>query len=267
MNLECGYLNRFFINSRKAVMLCGFVIFALLFSALISLEAVNSADDSSENKEEISAEEKQNLVNQIKEEINQAQSKIDKYNVEIKAKQKEGRTLKREMSIYQSRINKNELEVKETKLSIEMAELEAENLENKILNGEERMKKDKEALKNMIKELYSYEQDSMLKILMTRNNMADFFNEFDAMESVKDKIFETMVDLKIEKEESELRQEELGEQQEEQAQLIQVRYQQNKSLDDLKNQKEQLFEETKGEEKKFQQILDENKQILPALRA
>ena len=35
----------------------------------------------------------------------------------------------------------------------------------------------------------------------------------------------------------------------------------------MKSQKKQILEETKGEEKKFQQILEENKQILPTLRA
>ena len=267
MNLECKYVNRFSINSRKAVLLCGFIILAFLFSTLISLETVRSSDDDSGNKEEISEEEKKDLVDQKKEEINQVRSKINETNAEIKSKQKEARTLSREMSIYQSRINKNELEVEETELAVEAAELEVVDLGNKIVEGEERMEKDKEILRDMIKALYSYEQDSMLQIFMSRNNISDFFNEVGAVESVKDKIFETIVDLKIEKKESELRQEELGEQQESQSQLIQIRYQQNESLDDLKSQKQQLLEETKGEEKKFQQILEENKQILPALRA
>lgn len=267
MDLECKYVNSFSINSRKAVLLCGFVVFVLLFSVLTSLKMVQSSDDNSENKEEVSTEEAQGLINQKREEIKQVQSKIDGYRTEIKSKQKEARTLNREMSIYQSKISKNELEVKETKLSLEASELEVEDLESRILQGEEKAEKDKEVLKNMIKTLYSYEQESMLEVLVTRNNISDFFNEVDAVESVKDKIFETIVNLKIEKEESKLRQEELGEQQEEQAQLIQMRYQQNESLDDLKSQKKQILEETKGEEKKFQQILEENKQVLPALKA
>ncbi len=268
MGLECKYVNNFSINSRKAVMLCGFVIFVLLFSALISLEIVKSSNDNLENKEEVKTEEEnKQKIEEIKKEMQQVQGKINETNAEIKTKQKEARTLNREMSIYESRINKNELEVKETKLAIEVAELEVEDLGNKITEGEERMKKDKEVLKNMIKVLYSYEQESMLEIFVAGNDMSDFFSKVNAVESVKDKIFKTIVDLKIEKEESELRQEELEEQQEDQSQLIQMRHQQNESLDELKDQKKQILEETKGEEKKFQQILEENKQILPALRA
>ena len=267
MDLECKYANSFSINSRKAVLLCGFVVLALLFFVLVSLEAAGSSDDNSENKEEINAEETQNLIDQKREEIKQVQSKINGYNAEIKAKQKDARTLNREMSIYQSRIGKNELEIKETKLAIETAELEVGDIENKIVEGEEKVERDKRMLKNMIKTLYSYEQDSMLEVLMTRNNVSDFFNEVNAAKSIENKIFKTIVSLKVEKEELGLRGVELEEQQEEQSQLVQVRYQQNESLDELKVQKKQILEETKGEEKKFQQILEENKQILPALKA
>jgi len=267
MDLECKYVNSFSINSRKAVLLCGFVVFALLFFVLVSLEAAGSSDDNSENKEEINAEETQNLIDQKRGEIKQVQSKINGYNAEIKAKQKEARTLNREVSIYQSRIGKNELEIKETKLAIETAELEVGDIENKIVEGEEKVERDKRMLKNMIKTLYSYEQDSMLEVLMTRNNISDFFNEVNAAKSIENKIFKTIVSLKVEKEELGLRGVELEEQQEEQSQLVQIRYQQNESLDELKVQKKQILEETKGEEKKFQQILEENKQVLPALKA
>ena len=268
MDLECKCANSFSVNSRKAVLLCGFVILTLLFFALITMKIAKSSDDNSNSKEDAGTEEEnRQKIEEIRAEIQQVQSKVNGYNAEIKSKQKDARTLEREMSIYQSRIGKNELEVKETKLAIEAADLEVEDLGSRITEGEERMKKDKEVLKNMIKILYSYEQDSMFQIFMSRNNISDFFNEVGAVESVKDKIFETIVDLKIEREESKLRQEELEEQQEDQAQLIEMRYLQNESLDDLKDQKKQILEETKGEEKKFQQILEENKQILPALKA
>jgi len=265
--MDLGKQNKFFINNHKAVLLCGFIFFILLFSVLITMETAKSSEDNSGAKEEVSAEETQNLINQKREEIKQVQNKIDKYRAEIKAKQKEGRTLSREISIYQSRISKNELEIKETKLAIEAADLEIKENGNKVRENEKKIEKDKDTLKNLIKALYAYEQDSMLEILMTKNDVSDFFNEVNAVESVKNKIFQTIVNLKIEKEELKLRQEELEEQQEEQAQLIQMKYQQNESLDELKVQKKQILEETKGEEKKFQQILEENKQILPALKA
>ncbi len=267
MDLECKRVNNFSIDSRKAVLLCGFVIFTLLFFSLMFLETVKSSDDNSENKEEVSTEEAQNLISQKREEIKQVQNKIDGYRTEIKSKQKEARTLSREMSIYESRINKNELEIKETRLAIEAADLEMGENENRIIELEKKRVKLRDVLIDLFKTLYIYDQNSMFEILVIRNNMSDFLNEVSAAESINDKIFQTMVDFKKIEEDLKLREIELEEQQEEQSQLIGMRYQQNESLDELKVQKKQIFEETKGEEKKFQQILDENKQILPALKA
>ncbi len=254
--------NNFLLNNRKAILLSGLFLFVLFF-AFPSSKIISSEN----NTEEINVEENQKKIDQIKEEIRQVQSEVDKYDLEIKTKQKEVRTLKSEVSIYKSRIYKNELEVKETKLMTEETKLEIEETENKIEESGIKIEKGRILLKDFVQLLYSYEQDSILEMLITRENLSDFFNEVDAVESVKDEIFETIVNLRNEKEKAGLQKEELEKQNEEHHQLIQVRTDQNSSLDDLKKQKNELLEITRGEEKKFQQIMDENKNILPSLRA
>ncbi len=254
--------NNILLNNRKAILLSGLFLIILFFAF-----PLNKTISSENSNEEINAEENKIKIDQIKEEIRQVQDEVNKYDLEIKAKQKEARTLKTEVSIYENRIYKNELEVRETKLTTEEAELEIERTKEKISENEIKIEKDKVLLKNFVQLLYSYEQDSMLEMLMTKENISDFFNEVDAVESVKDEIFKTIVNLKNEKEEAGLRKEELEEQNEDHHRLIQMRIDQNSSLDDLKKQKNELLEITKGEENKFQQIMEENKNILPSLRA
>ena len=254
--------NNILLNNRKAILLSGLFLIILFFAF-----PLNKTISSENSNEEINAEENKIKIDQIKEEIRQVQDEVNKYDLEIKAKQKEVRTLKTEVSIYENRIYKNELEVRETKLTTEEAELEIERTKDKINENEIKIEKDKDLLKDFVQLLYSYEQDSILEMLMTRENLSDFFNEVDAVESVKDEIFKTIVNLKNEKEEAGLRKEELEEQNEDHHRLIQMRIDQNSSLDDLKKQNNELLEITKGEEKQFQQILEENKNILPSLRA
>lgn len=255
-------INNILLNNRKAILLSGLFLIILFFAF-----PPNKIISSENGSEEINAEENNIKINQIKEEIRQVQDEVNKYDLEIKAKQKEVRTLKTEVSIYEDRIYKNELEVRETKLTTEEVEFEIKETEDKISESEIKIEKDRAFLKNFVQLLYSYEQDSILEMLMTKENISDFFNEFDAVESVKDEIFKTIVNLKNEKEEAGLRKEELEEQNEDHYKLIQMRIDQNGSLDDLKKQKNELLEITKGEENKFQQIMEENKNILPSLRA
>jgi len=254
--------NNIFLNNRKTILLSGLFLVILFFAF-----PPNKIISSESNNEEVNTEENDIKIDQIKEEIRQVQSEVDKQALEIKAKQKEVRTLKSEVSIYENRIYKNELEVKETKLTTEEAEFKIEETENEISESETSIEKDRALLKNFVQLLYSYEQDSMLEMLMTKENISDFFNEVDAVESVKDEIFETIVNLKNEKVEAELQKEELEKQNEERHGLIQMRIDQNDSLNDLKEQKDELLEITKGEEDKFQKIMEENKNILPSLRA
>jgi len=259
--------NNVFLNNRKTILLSGLFLM-ILFLAFTILPLGKIALSSENNDQEINVEENNKKIDQIKEEIRQVQSEVDKYDLEIKAQQKKARTLKSEVSIYKNRIYKNELEVKETKLATEEAEFEIEETENKISESKIKIEKDRALLKDFVQLLYSYEQeDSIIEMMITRKNLSDFFNEVDAVESVKDEIFETIVNLRNEKEEAKLRNEELEEQNEERYSLIQMRLDQSSSLDNLKKQKNELLEITKGEEKQFQQLLEENKNILPSLKA
>ena len=257
--------NNIFLNNRKAILLSGLFLVILFFAFPLN-KIISSENDNKEISAE-EAEENQKKMDELREKIRKLESEVDQQVLEIKAKQKETRTLKSEVSIYKSRIYKNELEVKETKLITEETEFEIEETENKIDESGIRIEKDRALLKDFVQLLYFYEQDSRFEILVTRKSFSDFFNEVDAVESVKDEIFETIINLKNERENAELQKEELEKQNEERHQLVQLRIDQNNSLDDLKNQKNELLEITEGEENKFQKLLEENKNILPSLRA
>ncbi|NOQ67816.1 hypothetical protein GQ568_00050 [Patescibacteria group bacterium] len=262
MNSICK--NSFIINSHKAILLCGlFIMFLSSFVFLVGI--VKSVEE--EKKEEINVEEVNNKKEELKEEIKKVEEEIKKVNSELKETQQKERTLKREISIYNNKIYKNELEVKETRLAIEESDMEMDEIKEKIEEGEIKKEAYRKNLKDLFKLLYVYEQNSILEILITEDNFSDFFNKVDAMKSVKNEVFETIVDLKDQKEELDLRSKELAEQQEEKGQLIQIRAYQNESLVELKNQNNELLDITKGEEKQFQQLLEENKNILPSLRA
>ncbi len=251
-------------RSRKTILLYGLLVLFLFIFGTIRTMAQSEGDPA---KEELSAEEINDSMEKVREEIKQVQGKIDNYAAEVKAQQKKAKTLNTELSIYKNNISKNELEIEQTKLKIKETELEAEDTQKKIEEGERKIGKNREILKNSVKLLYIYEQDSIFEVLITKDNISDFFNEIDAMEYVKDEIYKTIVSLKEEKEGLISKETELEDAQTQQQELIVVRDRQNDRLEELKGQKTELLGITKGEEKKFQQILEENKNILPSLKA
>lgn len=260
MNIIFKSKIKLFSNSHRAILLCGLFVLFFIFSFGMVRSAEVGAD-------EVNVQENDQRIKQIKEEIKQTQEEINKYTEEVKAQQQKARTLQRDIAIYNSKMNKNELELKETKLSIQAADAEIDEIKEKLTEGEIKIEENKESLKNLIRLLYSYEQDSMLEILITRDNLSDFFNEIDAVESVKNGMFQAVISLRIQEEELKLKREELEEQQEEKGGLIQLKMYQNESLAGLKSEKNELLDTTKGEETKFQQLLEENESVLPSLRA
>ncbi len=252
------------LKSRKTFLLCG--LFILLLINIFLNETVKSADNPSSEEKIINQDEINDSMKKVREEIRQVQGKINDYDAELKVQQKKARTLKKEVSMYENNIYKNQLEIKETEIEIKETEIEIKETEKNIEESENKIEKDRGMLKNSVKYLYLYEQDSMLEILMTRDNISDFLNEVSAMESVKDEIYKTIIDLKAKKEELAKKQEELEERQEDQGELIKMREEQNKSIDELRDQKKELLDITKNEEK-FQDLLEENKSILPSLKA
>jgi len=256
-------------GSRRTILLCGFLVFILSITLLVGRTSVlqAEAEESGSDAASVNLDEINESMDKVRQEIKDVQSKISNYTVEIKAQQKKARSLKTDMAIYENNIKKNELEVKETKLRIEEIELGIEDTKNKIVDSESRIIRNKEILKEYIKLLYVYDQDSIFETLLTRENISDFFNEFNSTEAMESKIYDTITALKKEKDDLGIKEGELEEEQLQHQELIGIKTKQNNNFEELKKQKAELLEVTKGQEKKFQQILEENKNILPSLKA
>ena len=259
-----------FLKNRKAILLCGFIFLFMGAGYLLQggVSMAENADSSAANSAaQVDNVQKQELINQKLEEIKKIQADINRYQSDISAKQKEGRTLKNEISIYENNISKNQLEIRETKINIEKAELEIEQSQERIEAGRESIEKNKEVLKGYLQALYRYQHDSFLEILISRDSLSDFLNEVGAVESVQNKIWKTVVALKREREDFIQRSRQLEEDQVAYVSLIEMRYEQNAELENIKARKNELLEATDGEEDKFQALLAQNKSLLPSLRA
>ena len=251
-----------FIKNRKALLLCGFILAG--FSSFIFMRERASAEAVSGDAAKA---QNQALINQKLEEIKQLQAEIAKYQADLGAKQKEGKSLKNEIAIYDGNITKNELEIRETKTNIEKTELEIAAAKQRIEEDDRTIGDDKAALKSFIQELYGYQQDSMMEILISKSSISDFFNEVDSMKSVQDRIIQTVAELKQEKTDLAERNEELESDQEDYLSLINMRQEQNSSLANLKAQKDEILAITDGEEDKYQALVAQSQSLLPSLRA
>lgn len=250
------------IKNRKARWLGGFMLIPMLLSLFIW-----NRSSAEEGAASAPAVPNQALIDQKMQEIKKIQDDIAQYQSAIKEKQLQGNTLENEIAIYDSNIQKNQLEIKETKLNIEQAEIEMEGSQNQIEEDRVRIEDNKEALRAYLRELYSYEDDSMLEVLITRDSISDFFNEVGQTKKMQDEILKTVVELRQERETLTERTKQLEEGQVVYEELIRMRYEQNMALENFKAQKDEMLEMTNGEEGKYQALVAGSRSLLPSLRA
>lgn len=253
------------IKNRKALLLCGFILGCAGFS-LLQL-GVSRAQEAAAPVAADAAADKQAVINAKLAEIKALQGEISRYQADLSAKQKAGKTLANEIAIYDGSIAKNQLEIRETKMSIEAAELEMAAAQVRIVEGQGEVERNRQALKEYIQTLYGYQQDSFLEVLISRESLSDYFNEVDAVGAVQSKILSAVDALRQERADLKSRNQELEDNQVAYAQLIAMRYEQNADLEDLKAQKSEILEITNGEEDRYQALLNQNKSLLPSLRA
>jgi len=259
-----------YLRNRKALWLCGFLF--VIFMSLFYVAQKSSAEENAGGAApaagaQAASSPNQELINQKLEELNRVQAEIARLQADIKAKRMEGDSLENEISIYNANISKNQLEIQETRLNIEQVEIEMEGSQNQIEEDRVRIEESREALKGFIQTLYSYQDDSLLEVLMSRDSISGYFNEVSAIEAVQDKILGTVMKLKREKEELTERTKELEDSRLIYADLIRMRYEQNIALENLKAQKSEILEITNGEEEKYQALVAQNRNLLPSLRA
>lgn len=254
-------------KNRKAGWLCGFLFFCFLSFPFLGKMSLAEDNGGAAPVPVAAPAPNQDLIDQKKEEIQRIQTDIAKYQADSKAKQAQGNTLENEIAIFDNNILQNQLEVRGTKLNIESAEMEMEGSQNQIEEDRTRIEKNKEALKSFLQNLYYHQDDSFLEILITRDNISDFFNEISAVKAMQDKVLGTVIDLKREREDLDNRNKALEEDQQTYESLISMRYEQNTALENLKAQKNEMLEITSGEETKYQTLVAENRSLLPSLRS
>jgi peptidoglycan hydrolase CwlO-like protein len=247
-------------RNRKALCLCGFVLAALAAGpvCLLGARAETPAPEAAKNQE---------LISQKLGEIKSLQAEIARHQADLNAKQKEGKSLKNEIAIYEGRIRKNQLEVQETKAGIEKAELEMEEAQATIKADDRSIVENKANLKQFLQELYGYQQQSVLEILVRHDNLSDFFNEMNSIQAMQDKTMQMVGRLRQEKNDMAVKSAELEKAQEEYAVLIDMRLEQNESLQELKKEKDEILALTNGEESKYQALVAQNRKLLPSLQA
>lgn len=203
----------------------------------------------------------------LERELSVLENQIEEYRGLIKDKQKDAATFERDITILNAKIKKALLEIQARKLSISRL---TDNISERavvINNLSQKIDSEKLSLAEFVKRINELDETSLVELLLRYNNLSDFFVELDSYDTVQAAMRNSLFEIRDTKSTTEKEKEEFQKQKNQELELKALQELQKKRIEEDKGDKKNLLDITKGEEKKYKQILSERQRMATAIRS
>ncbi len=194
----------------------------------------------------------QDEISVRQQQIEELQRQIDEYQRQIETNQSQARTLETEISGLNAQIKQIELTIRSLELSIGQTSAEISDTESEISDTESKITIHKNAIAQLLQIIYEHDQKNLTVILLSNNNLSDFFTTVNNIRTNQEKLQAT-VNLEEKKSEFE--------------RLRGLEALEKRSFSQNKSVKDKILKDTKGQEKKFQELVSKSQKNIEALRS
>jgi peptidoglycan hydrolase CwlO-like protein len=198
--------------------------------------------------------------------IKQLEASIDQYTQEIQNKQSEAQSLANQIAIFDLQIQQAQAEIDATNLTIAQLTSAIKVKEAGIAQKEKEIKDQNAILASYLRQVARSDAKSLLEFILKNEKFSDFFNDLNSLSNVKNEIQQTLETIKNLKEKLTEEKDALEADKAEQLQLKSIQSKQKAGIESSKKQKQKLLDQTKGQEKTFQQLLAKAKQDLDTIK-
>ncbi len=203
---------------------------------------------------------------ELEAELAELEKQMEGYNEIIKGKQREATSFERDISILDAKINKAKAAIRSRNLSI--GKLNSGIEDKKIFIGDldKKIEAEKISLAELIRRVNEMDTTSVVEILLGYDSLSEFFEDFSSFESIQKELQVSLAEIRgtqelTEKEKEQLEEKKLGE-----VELKSIQELEKRGLEVKENEKQTLLKITKGEEEKYQKILEEKEKSAAEIR-
>lgn len=204
------------------------------------------------------------LIDDLREQINNKEQEIKKleeqaaaYRKELETAQAQKNTLKNQLSLIESQIKKLKNDIYITNTKIDNTSLKIEELTLDIDEKQNEIDKRKDSLAVMLQTLYEYDQESLIELVLMKNDFSEFLNQVHYMESLQKNVHKDLLAFQDLKRQLEGQKNKAEKQRNELYALHNQLASQKKIVETEKSEKDYLLIKTKGQEKQYQSLLDD----------
>ncbi len=227
--------------------------------ALILATAISGGDVSTAGAAEDEIKAYNTGIDQRKTEIEKIKRRIEAYEKQINETRKEAANLRNQISLVENEIAKTELDIELTTKQIAATNLEIQRTQREILTHNNRIIAQQRRIAQLLQLIYRNDQVSYLEIMVTRPRLSDFFDSYQRLQDVQERLQQALTELKVFKRELELQQATLTKKKAEEEELKATLTQQRQNLTEKARYHATLLEETERSEQKFSRYVQELK--------
>jgi len=198
--------------------------------------------------------------------IKQLEASIDQYTQQIQEKETQAQSLANQISIFELQIKQIQAEIDATNLTIAQLSSAIKQKENSIALKEKEIEKQNEILAQYLRQTARSDNGSLLEFLLKNDKFSDFFSDLNSLRNIQSQIQDTLATIKGLKDKLILEKENLEADKAEQVQLQRIQSRQKTDLGNSKKQRQKLLDQTKGQEKAYQQLLSKAREDLDKIR-
>lgn len=242
-------LSNFFLSSLKKISKLIFTVFLFLFAFNAYAQA-----NISQQKENLRSQ-----LSEVEKQISELEGKISNAKMEQK-------TLQRDISLLNNEIDKQNLEIKAINLSFRSVEEDILYKNKEITNLSVEFAQKKELLQESLKELNEYNQISWLELVLKGSSISDVFGQIQHINNLQKQVNTFVQNIDVIKNKLESEKTDLEDKKEDITSLEKLHSLQKESLAKKKNEKGELLNKTKGDEKKFFSMVKKSKNDVIAIK-
>lgn len=194
---------------------------------------------------------------QLQAELAKVLEEIEEQKKVLSGEQAKGSSLERDVNILTAQITQAKLKIKAKELAIASLGKDITNKTKTIQTLEQKTEQNQESLSQLIRRTQHIDSFSLAEIVLSNENLSEFFNDFDSYMSIKQSLNHTLEDIRDSKEQTETEREQLGKKQ---AQEIDEKIsveEEKRKIDTATAEKNKLLKISKGNQETYQSIIRE----------
>jgi len=184
----------------------------------------------------------------------------------VEDKQIERQSLERDVALIEGKIKQAQLGIQARSVAIMQLTDQIGDKEETIIILEDKLKKQKESLADLIRKSVLMDDYSLVEVLLSRQSFSEFFSDVAAYESLKASLNESLGVLEDIHADTYFQKSQLESKQETEAEMKRIQELQKKEVEAQEREKEKILTVTKGEEKAYQQLLESQQRTASQLR-